>query len=267
MKRLFSIVVLSLVATTAFCQEVWQITYVPEKSPVPSRDTTKVLCIGNSFTYFFDSPHKMQEIAAFEGHWLDIRVATRGGWTFAQHIVYQPAVEVIGEGGYDVAFLQDQSQSAVRYHALRKEYPFIRKDFRTLADCVRTWSRDCRIVYERTWSYPYSGTDANGGFATEEEFDKHIGKGSRQVVRGYDASISPIGDAFALSRKLHPEIDLFWEDGKHQSAEGTYLKACVNYLILFRAPFGPSPSDCDLAPETARKIRSVAEKAVLGRTR
>ena len=29
--------------------------YAPKPSPVPCQDTTKVLCIGNSFTYFFDN--------------------------------------------------------------------------------------------------------------------------------------------------------------------------------------------------------------------
>lgn len=234
--------------------------YAPKPSPVPCQDTTKVLCIGNSFTYFFDSPHKLQEIAAFEGHWLDIHVSTKGGYTFANHIVYAPTAEAIGEGGYDVAFLQDQSQAGARFKALRSEYPYIRKDFETLSDCVRTWSRDCRIILERTWSYPAM---ENGGFPTEAEFDEALAKGTRKVAKRSGAGVSPIGDAFTICRKMYPEINLLHIDGHHQSPKGTYLKACVNYLMLFGQKFGPSPSNCDIDPDTAAKLRGVAEHVVL----
>ena len=35
-------------------------------------DTTRVLCIGNSFTYFYDSHLKLAEIALSQGHYIDM---------------------------------------------------------------------------------------------------------------------------------------------------------------------------------------------------
>ena len=48
-------------------------------------DTTRVLCIGNSFTYYFDSHLKLAEIALSQGHYIDMTAAYVGGYTFNRH--------------------------------------------------------------------------------------------------------------------------------------------------------------------------------------
>ena len=93
--------------------------------------------------------------------------------------------------------------------------------------------------------------------------DEALAKGTRKVAKRSGAGVSPIGDAFTICRKMYPEINLLHTDGHHQSPKGTYLKACVNYLMLFGQKFGPSPSNCDIDPDTAAKLRGVAEHVVL----
>jgi hypothetical protein len=44
---------------------------------------------------------------------------------------------------------------------------------------------------------------------------------------------------------------------------GSYLKSCVNYLVLFGEPFGDNPADCLQDKETAQYLRDVAERVVL----
>jgi hypothetical protein len=75
--------------------------------------------------------------------------------------------------------------------------------------------------------------------------------------------ISPIADAFDLVRKERPDINLYHTDNYHQSNEGSYLKSCVNYLMLFGEPFGDNPADCLIDKDVARFLRSVAERVVL----
>ena len=252
-----------LICGTALAQNKGRDTYIPKESPVPCLDSMKILCIGNSFTYFYDAPHKLQEIAAFEGHYLDVTVSVKGGGSCRKHLVYEPTVKAVAKGGYDVAFIQDQSQAAARYFKDRKAHPYVGNDFETLADYVKTYSRDCRIILERTWSFPDKKEKTAKEFGSEEKFDELIGKGARKIARHYGADLSPIGDAFSLSRRLYPEIELLHSDCKHSGPAGMYLKACVNYLILYRQDFGPNPSNCDLDPETAAKLRSVARSIVL----
>ena len=119
--------------------------------------------------------------------------------------------------------------------------------------------------------------------ATEEElgaadmfqpFDGVIvpdGQGLPHQGPAEDANInwlSPIGKAFAKARNDYGFTDaynyLLYTDNYHPQRYGAYLKACVNYLILFGEPFGPAPADCDVPPADAAKLRAAAEAIVLG---
>ena len=78
------------------------------------------------------------------------------------------------------------------------------------------------------------------------------------------ADMSPIRDAFRMANIERPDILLFADDGYHQSPYGSYLKSCVNYLVLFGEPFGDNPSDCGLDPKRTAALRTIAEAVVLG---
>lgn len=257
MKRLFLLAAL-FVSCMAWGQDPVRDNYIPRLAPVQASDTTKVLCIGNSFTYFYDAPHHLQEIAAFEGHFLDVTVAVKGGQTFGGHLLYRPTFEALKKGGYDYIFLQDQSQNPARL--LSEKNKSVMTDFEALVYVVKKSSPNGTCILERTWSYPGS---ENGGFSTEKEFDKYLLKGARKMASAQKAPMSPIGDAFNIARAEHPEIPMFGPDDKHQSREGTYLKACVNYLMIFGTRFGTNPSSCDVDPQSAAVLRAIAERVVL----
>ena len=73
------------------------------------KDTLKVLCLGNSFTYFYGCPTMLKEIAWNEGHFIDVNASLKGGWNMGQHLSLQTTNDLILEGGYDYMILQDQS--------------------------------------------------------------------------------------------------------------------------------------------------------------
>ena len=78
-----------------------------------------------------------------------------------------------------------------------------------------------------------------------------------------DAVVSPISEAFRIVRDERHDINLYHTDKHHQSVYGSYLKSCVNYLVLYGKPFGSSPADCNLDPQVTAYLRSVAERVVL----
>ena len=80
------------------------------------------------------------------------------------------------------------------------------------------------------------------------------------LAKAARTAVSPIGEAFRISREERPDIDLFSKDKKHQSEYGTYLKACVNYLMIFGGKFNGNASACGLDPEICAYLRSVAER-------
>jgi hypothetical protein len=126
---------------------------------------------------------------------------------------------------------------------------------------VRTLSPECKAVVENTWAYwKYDF----GSFKSLDDFDKNGKKGARILAKAVgNAEVSPIGQAFRIVRAERPDINLYHTDKHHQSVLGSYLKSCVNYLVLYGEPFGASASDCLLDPETAAYLRSVAERVVL----
>ena len=225
------------------------------------KDTLKVLCIGNSFTYYCGTPAMLKEIAWSEGHFIDISASLKGGWTMAKHLSLETTDDMIAEGGWDYMFLQDQSLVPAKVGRDPKGMAQQIREMEAVAVKVRTLSPECKAVVENTWAYwKYDF----GSFKSLDDFDKNGKKGAKILAKAVgNAEVSPIGQAFRIVRAERPDINLYHTDKHHQSVLGSYLKSCVNYLVLYGQPFGDSVSDCLLDPETAAYLRSVAERVVL----
>lgn len=229
------------------------------KANIPATDTTKVLLIGNSFTYCNDSWDMLYEIAKSEGHAMNIIHATKGGYSFADHLKDDQTTQAILKGDYDFAILQDQSQTPAKYALDPKGNYGYRNNFITMTNRIFGWSPYAKIVVEQTWAYI---GDKFGGFQSMTEFDNYLENGARlyaEVIRGL---VSPVGSAFAIARSERPDINLYADDNIHPSKEGTYLKSCVNYLTIFGGKFSAFATSCDIDPEVAKYLRTAAKKAV-----
>ena len=227
---------------------------------VEPKDTTRVLCVGNSFTYYNSCPLMLKQIAWSQGHYIDMSASLKGGWSMEKHIDYAATDDLVKVGGFDVVFLQDQSQGPAKVGFDRKENALVLESMVKMAEKVRSTSEDCHVVIECTWAYPGK---KNGGFDSVAEFYKYAGKGAKVMAKAANAEISPIRDAFRLANMERPDIMMFSSDGYHQSAYGSYLKSCVNYLLLYGEKFGGNPSDCGLEPDRAAALREIAESVVL----
>ena len=224
-------------------------------------DTLKVLAIGNSFTYYCGCPTMLKEIAWKEGHFIDIHATLKGGMTMGRHLSIQTTNDMVAEGEYDYMILQDQSLIPAKVGRDPKGMHQQINDMAAMAAKVRTTSPECKAIVENTWAYWKYDL---GGFKSLEDFDKNGKKGAKILAKAVeDAQVSPIGQAFKIVRAERPDINLYSSDKHHQSVLGSYLKSCVNYLVLYKKPFGDSPSDCLQDPEVAAYLRSVAERVVL----
>lgn len=255
MKRilaLFLTAVLSL--TAAFAQRF--ATPLAPKAP----GEIWVLCLGNSFTYYHDSDVMLQDIAASQGVRMQIGKFLKGGQTFGQHLKLTESQKAINVGNYDFALLQDQSVNPAKL--MLEDKKEVLDDFLELKGRIVRKSPDCRVILEHTWSYP--GKQA-GGIGTQELLDKNLRKGARKMAKKGHCWYSPIGEAFNIVYKDRPDIRLLGPDDKHQSPEGSYLKSCVNYLVITGKRFSGPVADGGISPETATYLRSVAEKTVLGK--
>lgn len=251
---------------------------VPAKEEKP----LKLLQLGNSFTYYHGSAFKLKQICRAEGHATDVRINVKGSQEFAEHLDVLPfSQRLIAEGGYDRAILQDGSYYHAEYGAgsqdaiqgVTPEYSpeEILNYTKRLSAAIKEQSPDAGIILESVWSYPYKTLGNYLGFGSFENFDAMQWKGSNEIA---DAdpnidTVSPIGKAFALARSdygFNAAYNwLLYTDNYHPHRYGSYLKACVNYLILFGEPFGAHPADCDIPAAEAAQLREIAMKIVLGK--
>ncbi len=220
-----------------------------------AQDTLHVLCIGNSFTYVDSTQAKLRSLAAAEGHTLLINTQTQGGYTFQKHLRRDQTLSAIIYYTYDVAFLQDQSFTPALYAQNPHNGRVIIDDTKELAARIRFYSPSVRLILEQTWAYE---SKDYAHFGSYEAFDKLLAKGTKRIARSIKADVSPIGEAFRLCRERYPEINLYQEDRQHQSAYGAYLKACVNYQMLYHTPF-TAEENCGLDADQCAKLRQVAE--------
>lgn len=221
--------------------------------------TRRVLALGNSFSYYNNPLWYLQEIAAREGNFVDLQGHVKGSQNLSQHAALSLSDEVVGLGGYDFAFLQDQSENPAIY-ALSGTASICDAAV-ALADKVRSASPSCRVIIENTWSFNGKAGSYGGTLAS---FDGYLASGTKAMAQAASAWVSPIGQAFARCRELYPSVNLYHTDNKHQSAYGAYLKACVNYLVLFGERFSDTPADCGINPQVAADLRGIAEEIVLG---
>lgn len=225
-----------------------------------AQEVKQVLCVGNSFTFFHDSYKRLAELAESQGHQLKVNAQFVGGYTFLRHINRDETMSAITYNRFDYVFLQDQSQTPALLGQSPKRCKLLAEDAKELADRVRCYSPDATIWIEQTWSYSAGNY---GGFGSHEEFDRCLEKGTKLMAKKAKTQVSPIGKAFRICRTERPDINLYDPDEKHQSALGTYLKSCVNYLLIFKEPFTDSATDCGYDSEKCAYLRKLAERVVL----
>ena len=233
--------------------------YIADYGAATPTDTTEILCIGNSFTYFSNAPSMMKEIAWSQGHYFDVQASLKGGQTLGQHTTRVLTCHLAEAGGYDYVILQDQSQNPARYASDPVKHAHVGKGYMDLCSVVEPYSPDCKIVMEQTWAYPAFGY---GGFNDVETFNRLLKEGAEMMASQNGGMVSPIGDAFQIIWDENRDIRLYDSDAKHQSHYGSYLKACVNYLMITGEPFCGTVADCGLESWKAATLRAAAEKAV-----
>lgn len=241
--------------------------------PAPEvRDTTKVLFVGNSYSYCNTYPFIFKDMAMREGHYTDCRMTYVGGYTMAKHLVYQPSLDAIEAGGYDYAFFQDQSYERV-FTGTEDDYGSL-KGMEEIVALTRKHSPAVKPVIALTWGRKHGDNHLRKqDLPLVEKYPMFfLDFGSMQArlnevveleAKSVDAMIAAQGPAWLVVRRERSDIELFVKDGSHPSYAGSYLAAAVSYLTIFGEPFGANPSDGRLDAETAKYLRSVAERVVL----
>lgn len=236
------------------------LTYPADRFPAAT-DSLRIMALGNSFSYYSAPVWMFKEIARSQGHYTTLNMNVKGSQTFANHLGLTLSQRVINEGGYDYALLQDQSTQHAKYAKNPSSNSSILDDTQELKDDILKKSPSCKVILENTWSYSAS---SYAGYGSYDSFDNYLVEGCKAIAKQTGCTRSPICEAFAKARKAG--FDLYFTDSKHQGDYGAYLKACVDYLVVYGGAFYDSTSDCNLPARAAERLREIAQSTVDSQT-
>lgn len=188
-------------------------------------DSTSVLFIGNSYTYYHSMPQLFKAMVKnrFPDHQIETKFVGHGGATLKQHWEEGRALHEIQSGRWDYVVLQEQSmlgeeilengRSYVRSpdqfvkYARKFELEIRRSGAETVF--FMTWSRKDRPDQQKYLTYAYMS-----------------------IAKETGSLIAPVGMAWESLRKNTP-FELYENDGSHPSVYGAYTAALTIFTVLF----------------------------------
>jgi len=216
---------------------------------------TRVLFIGNSYTYVNDLPAMFAGLARSGGHRVETAMVAEGGATLADNAASAAASAAITSKKWDVVVLQEQSEiPSVEQFRQSEMYPAARR----LADTI--YRHGSRPVFFLTWAHR-DGWPENG-LPDYVSMQSAIDDGYLAIAAEEQAAVAPVGVAWStMLNQPHP--GLWQDDGSHPTTAGTYLAACVFYATIFHQSPRGLAYRADLSAVDAAMLQTIAADTVL----
>lgn len=186
----------------------------------PTRETFRVLFIGNSLTQGNDLPSMVAALARERGLEWDVRSVLRGGASLHDHLAQGIATQRLAEERWDVVVLQ-QGPSAL---------PESRVDLRAAAAEFRPLIERAggRAALYMVWP----GTDRM------EAFDD-VRESYALAAADINGIFIPAGETLRDAPRRDPTLTLYADDQFHPTPEGSYAAAITIFATLARhTPIG-----------------------------
>lgn len=222
---------------------------------------TKVLFLGNSYTYYNDLPQLIKNLSLSMGDLVYTDQNTPGGQRLMDHAENAISYGKIKDQDWDFVVLQAQSQEPSWPIAQieTEVFPFAQQ----LCDSVKLNHTCSEVLYFSTWGRKNGDADNCESWPPVCTFE---GMNDRLTVAYYtmaeqtEASVSPVGMAWKIAREdgLMDEINLYNNDGSHPSVYGSYLAACVFYQSIFKKPVEDANFYAGIAQAKAEYLQAVA---------
>jgi hypothetical protein len=181
---------------------------------MPRTKELNVLFIGNSFTSRNDVPGLVERLATAAGLKLRHGLISAGGASLRRHwngAEVRPAIE---QGEYDYVVLQEQSTLPV-------------KNPQRMHENVRLFDESIRAAGSKTALYMT--------WARRHEPQNHrkIARAYTEIADELGATLLPVGLAWQACLRRDGAPVLYDRDNSHPSIAGSYLAACVMYVVLY----------------------------------
>lgn len=202
--------------------------------PVFSQDSTSVLFVGNSFTFYNNMPYIFKDIAESKGKKVHVDTVVTGGKDLKFHSERPRTYQMIQSRKWDYVILQGHSNEFAQpdFKVDSLTFPFAKK----MVDSVRKYNPCARILFYMTWGYK-NGNKKWKAIASYDSMQLRIERQYLIFADKLSTGVSPVGMVWKEVRESNPEINLYQEDRFHPILTGSYLSACTHFTTIF----GESP--------------------------
>jgi len=224
---------------------------------LPINTCTRVLFIGDSYTYVNDLPSTFADLAWSAGYRVDAVTLANGGESLAGHVSDPATSSTISSESWNWVVLQDQSEDpAVASYRASEMDPAVTE----LAQLVRNSGASPLLFL--TWGHESGWSTA--GLDSYSAMQAAVDQGYLGIASELAIPIAPVGDAWQALVADHPDAGLWQSDGVHPTVRGTYLAACVFFDSVFgRSPVGLTYHD-GLSDAEAALLQRAAAGGVAG---
>jgi len=220
-------------------------------------DSTNVLFIGNSITYFNNMPSMFRNIANNKGKAVRIATHTPGGTGIVDHYVNAQLYSLIKSRKWDVVILQPGSSESAG-----ASYPVSTtvSRARILLDSIYK-NNACTRVY--LYQIPY-GIPSSGGYPKYFQVQTMIRDSVSKMADSLKLQMLPAGESFRAyyslyqNQLLHSSINNI-----HPNAFGSFLVASTMYTGVFQDSVSNCTYYSTIPKDTAMKFFAIADSVVL----
>lgn len=222
-----------------------------------------ILFIGNSYTFFFDIPGLVLDIAHHDPqnpYNVNIKSITQNGALLQNHWNNDITHQLIKNHSWDIIVLQEQSMWTMSSSRIKNTNTYIKK-FKHKAR-----KQNANIVLYETWprqpgSQWYTAPQYRKITKSPDYMYKTIKRQTAKIAHKNNTLYAPIGDYWYHTLQNHPEINLYNLDGSHPSKAGSFLAALVLYKYLTgRSPMNSTFTPNGLTPQETQTLKETVSK-------
>lgn len=213
------------------------------------QDDTKVLFIGNSFTFMNEMPKTFQKIAKTNGKDVFVDKSTKGGADWNYHANNPMTYKKLKSKDWDYVVVQAKSyeptepQDSIDVNTI----PYGQQ----IMDSIRELSPNARIILYMTWGYKNGRKGVKG---SEDFYGMYstLYNSYHNFADKFQVAISPVGQVWKNMRMEVKDTNLYVADNFHPNHNGSYISACTFYAALFqermsKKTYVPKKVDASLA--------------------
>ena len=181
----------------------------------------RILFVGNSFTFYYNIPTTIQQMAKAKGLEWDVYQSTAGGASLKDHWLGNKTlqtVKTLEQQTFSKIIFQDYSSNPLVAIDSTAKY------LRLLQTKIQNQPK--QYLYA-SWAYP-----GIAGQPLDRPLNSIPIEGALRSKAVSGEQVVAVGRAFDLFRARYPQIELLSDDAKHTNPNGSYLAACVFFATL-----------------------------------